>query len=119
MKRFCVLVTLTAAVLAVLCSCTLMVGPLDRNAGFSARLEQLEDDIRNESWVQAKAELKQVNEAWKKIKPWIQIDIDHDYVHELEENLAKLEGYIGTEEKAESLATMLLVYETWEDIESL
>lgn len=119
MKRFHVLVMLIIAVIAVLCSCTFMVGPLDRKAGFSARLEQLEDNIRNERWIQAEVELKHVNETWRKIKPWIQIDIDHDYVHELEENLAKLEGYIDTEEKAESLGTILMLNETWEDITSL
>lgn len=119
MKRYYALGTLVTAVLLALCSCTLMVKPLDRNAGFSAHLTQIEDSIRNERWVQATEELKEAKETWKKIKPWIQIDIDHDYVHELEENLAKLEGYIDTKEKPDALATMLLIHETWEDIGSL
>ena len=119
MKRHYVLCALILAVVTILCSCTFMMKPLDKNIGFSAQLNQLEDDIRSESWAQAEEELEEAKEAWVKIKPWIQIDIDHDYVHELEENLTRLEGYIATEVKSEALATMLMIHETWDDMQSL
>lgn len=105
--------------LTILCSCTLMVGIIDGNAGFSEQLAHLENAVRDESWEEADKALEMVNVSWKKIKPWIQIDIDHDYVHELEENLARLEGYIASEERPDALATMLMIKETWEDMESL
>ncbi len=114
-----IIFTLIAAVLIALCSCTLLVKPLDKNMHFSEQLSQLENDIRNENWEQADKNLETAKKAWKKLKPWIQVDIDHDYVHEIEENLAKLEAYIDTEEQADALANMLLIQETWGDIESL
>ena len=111
--------TLIATILAVLCSCTLLVKPLDRNMHFSEQLLELESSIRNENWEQADENLQMANKAWKRLKPWIQVDIDHDYVHEIENNLAELEAYIDTEEQPDALANILLIKETWDDIESL
>ena len=119
MKRHYLFGAIIIALLISLCSCTFVIEPLDKNAGFSDQLTKLEDDIRNDSWVQAGEELKEAKEDWEKIKPWIQIDIDHDYVHELEENLTRLEGYIATETKSEALATILMIHETWSDMQSL
>ena len=110
---------LIVTVLITICSCTLLVKPLDKNTHFSEQLSQLESDIRNENWGQADESLEAAKKAWKSLKPWLQVDIDHDYVHEIEENLAKIEAYIETEEKADALAHILLIKETWEDIESL
>jgi len=110
---------LTIAVLTTICSCTLLVKPLDNNMHFSEQLIELGGTIRNEDWKQAGENLEAVKKAWKKLKPMLQVDIDHDYVHEIEENLAKLEAYIETEEKPDALANLLLIKETWEDIESL
>jgi hypothetical protein len=117
-KRFAIFV-LTVTVLSTICSCTLLVKPLDKNTHFSDQLSQLERAIRDEKWEQADENLKEAKEAWKRLKPWLQIDIDHDYVHEVEESLAKLEAYIDTEEQPDALAQLLLIQETWDDIESL
>jgi hypothetical protein len=117
-KRYALFV-LIVTVLTSICSCTLLVKPLDKNAHFSEQLKKLENTIRNESWEQADTNLEEAKKAWKKLKPWLQIDIDHDYVHEIEENLAKLEAYIDTEEQEDALANLMLIKETWEDIESL
>ncbi|HYF81770.1 MAG TPA: DUF4363 family protein [Clostridia bacterium] len=114
-----VIFTLITTVLIALCSCTLLVKPLDKNIHFSEQLSQLENDIRNENWEKADENLEAAKKAWKRLKPYIQVEIDHDYVHQIEENLAKLEAYIDTEEQADALANMLLIQETWEDIESL
>lgn len=113
------LFVLVVTVLTTICSCTLLVKPLDKNMHFSEQLSQLENTIRSKNWEQAEENLKEVKKSWKSLKPWLQIDIDHDYVHEIEENLAKLEAYIETEEQADALANLLMIQETWEDIESL
>lgn len=111
--------TLIVIVLMTLCSCTALVGPLDKNMGFSEQLLQLEKAIQDEKWEQADKDLEASEKAWKRLRPWLQIDIDHDYIHEIEENLAKLNGYIYTKEQPDALAHLLLIKETWDDIESL
>jgi Domain of unknown function (DUF4363) len=119
MKKQAALFTVIATAIIALCSCTLLVKPIDTNMHFSEQLLKLESAIRSENWEQADESLEVANKTWKRLKPWIQVEIDHDYVHESEENLSKLGAFIDTEEQPDALAHILLIEETWEDIESL
>lgn len=112
-------ILLTIGILTNICSCGLLQKPIDSRTGFSNHLEQTENSIRGEDWEKAKVSLEESKKAWKKVKPLFQIDIDHDYVNNIEEDFVKLDGYIDTKEKANSLATILLVKNTWENIGSL
>ena len=49
----------------------------------------------------------------------MQIDIDHDFIKNIEDGITKLDGYLDTKDKSNSLASILLVEETWENIDSL
>lgn len=112
-------IILIAGVLITTCSCALLQKPIDNRTGFSKNLNQLEDYIRNEDWEKAKGSLVESKRIWKKIKPLMQIDIDHDYVNNIEENFIKLDGYVETNEKPDSLATILLVEDIWKNIGTL
>ncbi|MGE5558684.1 MAG: DUF4363 family protein [Bacillota bacterium] len=79
-------------------------------------MKTTEYSIRNNDWVKAAANLKDAQKVWKKIKPIMQIDIDHDYVNDIENNFAILKGYIETQEKSQALAFILLIQEDWENI---
>jgi hypothetical protein len=46
----------------------------------------------------------------------MQIDIDHDYVNNIENNFVLLKAYIESQEKTHSLATILLIQEDWKNI---
>ena len=100
-------------------SCALLKNPIDNKTGFSDHLQQTEAYIRNEEWEKAKTSLEKSIKTWKELKPLLQIDIDHDYVNDIEENFIKLNGYIDTKEKPDSLATILLIQDIWENIGSL
>ena len=102
-----------------LCSCALFKTPLDKRTGFSNQLMQTETHIRNEDWAKAKTSLKETRKTWSRLKPMLQIDIDHDYVNDIEDNFTKLNGYIETQEKPDSLASILLIRKTWDNIGSL
>lgn len=119
MKKPAALVLMLIFVLMTSCSCTFLVKPLGKNVHFGEQILKLEESVRNEDWEQADESYEGTKKAWVKLKPWLQIDIDHDYVHEMEENLSKLEAYIDTEKQSDALATILMIKETWEDIESL
>lgn len=101
------------------CSCALMRKPIENRTGFSNHLKQTENYIRSEDWEKAKTSLARSRETWKKLKPLMQIDIDHDYVNAIEADFVKLDAYIDTREKGNSLATILLVQDTWDNIGSL
>jgi hypothetical protein len=97
-------------------SCTPVKKPLDRRTEFSKYLSNTEDDIRKEDWKNAFNNLENSKKAWRKIKPFLQLDIDHDYVNDIENNFTLLKGYIETKDKSNSLATILLIKENWENI---
>ena len=92
-----------------ICSCTLLQKPIGNRTGFTNHLNETEKSIRSEDWEKAKVSLDESKKAWKKVKPLLQIDIDHDYVNRIEEDFIKLDGYIDTKEKANSLSTIFLV----------
>ncbi|MCX7745322.1 MAG: DUF4363 family protein [Clostridia bacterium] len=98
-------IILIAVVLINTCSCALLQKPIDNRTGFSNHLKQTENNIRSEDWEKAKSSLDESKITWKKVKPLLQIDIDHDYVNSIEEDFVKLDGYIETKEKANSLST--------------
>lgn len=114
-----ILVIILSGVLLISCSCTLLTKPLDSSTGFSKHLAQVEDSIRNEDWKQAQISLDDSEKAWKKLKPLMQVDIDHDYVKEIEDGFIKLDGYLDTKDKSNSLVAIMLLESTWENIDSL
>lgn len=110
---------LTAVLLSILllsCSCTLLTKPLDNRTGFTSALAQVETSIKNDDWQQAKASLETSKKAWKKMKPLLQVDIDHDYIKDIEDGFVKLDGYVATKDKPNSLVAVLLVKHTWGNI---
>jgi len=118
LKRF-LLILLLISVLMISCSCSLLTKPLDNRTGFSKYLTQAETNIRKEDWNQAKINLNDSKQAWKKIKPLLQIDIDHDYIKEIENDFIRLDGYLDTKDKSNSLVSILLLKDTWENISDL
>ncbi len=97
-------------------ACTLFKSSIDNQNGFTNFLEQTEASIRNTEWANAKTGVENSVRVWKKIKPWLQLDIDHDYIEDIENNFSKLEAYIDTESKSDSLSTILLIMTTWKNI---
>lgn len=104
--------------LILLCSCTLLTKQLDDRTGFSMHLAQVENRIRQEEWQQAKTGLEDAKNIWEKLKPIMQVDIDHDYVKEIEDGFVKLGGYIDAQDKSQSLASILLLEDTWKNVDS-
>jgi uncharacterized protein YxeA len=102
-----------------ICSCALFRQPLDKISGFSSYLRETERYIRTDEWSKAEVSLKQAAKTWKRLKPYLQIDIDHDYVKEIESNFVLLRGNIETKAKPNSLALILLLQDNWKNIDSM
>lgn len=119
MKKPIALFALSYAIVLLVTACTLLARPLDKRTGFTSSLIQLEDNIRNEKWDAARNSLEDCNKAWRRLKPLMQIDIDHDYVNDIEACLVILEGYIETTQKPDAIVTVLLIKDAWKNIGSL
>ncbi|WP_425058106.1 hypothetical protein SCACP_27560 [Sporomusa carbonis] len=118
LKRI-ILTIFLCGILVISCSCTLLTKSFDSRTGFSKHLAQVENSIRNEDWEQAKLDVEESKTAWKKIKPFMQVDIDHDYIKDIEDGFIELDGYLDTKDKSNSLVSILLIENTWENIDSL
>ncbi|HHV98924.1 MAG TPA: DUF4363 family protein [Clostridiaceae bacterium] len=112
-------IILIISITTLTCSCSLLSESLGRHTGFSESLKQLEENIRSEDWDKAETSLKDSKKAWKKLKPLLQIDIDHDFVYDMEKGLTELEAYIDTKQKPDSLSTVLLIKDIWQKIGTL
>ncbi|MGE5549183.1 MAG: DUF4363 family protein [Bacteroidota bacterium] len=110
---------LIPGIMSILCSCSFFRGMADRRAGFSKNLAATEDHVRKEEWSAAAASLARTRRAWKQVKPLVQVDIDHDYVNQIQDQLAVLQASVETREKPDALAGILLIEEIWDDLGSL
>lgn len=99
-----------------LSACAPLRTTLDKRTAFSHHLYETEQNIRQEKWTHALRSMEESQKAWNRIKPLLQVDIDHDYVNDIEKNFTLLKGYIETGDKPDSLATILLLQTIWSNI---
>lgn len=98
--------------------CTLFKKPVDNKIGFSQSLPMVEEAIVEENYESADESLIQSMEKWKKVKPFMQVEIDHDVINEIESELVALSAYIETKDKSSALACIRVVINLWSDIGS-
>lgn len=119
MKKYLLLLIILLTCTIIACSCALFRDQLDKMSGFSNYLEATEDYIRKGAWDEAGISLGKAMKAWKQVKPYLQIDIDHDYVNDIETDFIRLRGHIETEAKPDSLALILVIQDNWKNIGSM
>lgn len=119
MKKYLMLLTILLACSIMVCSCALFRKQLDKMSGFSNYLKETEDHIRIGNWHEAEISLNQAMRAWKRVKPYLQLDIDHDYVKDIETDFLRLQGNIQTGAKSDSLALILVLQDNWRNIGSM
>ncbi len=119
MKKYLLLPAILLSCSIIACSCALFRGQLDKMSGFSNYLQATEDHIRTEAWDEAGISLAKAMKAWEQVKPYLQIDIDHDYVNDIETDFLRLRGNIETEAKPDSLALILVLQDHWRNIGSM
>lgn len=119
MKKYLLLPIILLTCSIIVCSCALFRDQLDKRSGFSNYLEVTEDYIREGAWEEAGISLAKAMKAWERVKPYLQVDIDHDYVKEIETGFIRLGAYIETEAKPNSLTQILVLQDNWRNIGSM
>ena len=119
LKRQIMCFILMLSCITTTCSCALLRQPLDKMSGFSGYLRKTETAIRKGKWPEAAENLRKSTKAWYRVKPFLQIDIDHDYVHEIEADFIRLRANIETRNKPNSLVSIFLIQDNWRDIGSM
>lgn len=117
MKKTSTAILILAAL--ILSSCTLLYKTIDSKAGFTQLLSDTETYIDSGAWQKAADSAEEARKAWEDVKPIIQVDVDHDYVNDIDRFFASLEVYIQTKSKPEALSSLALIRLTWKNISIL
>ncbi len=115
--KFGRLIIITLVIL-ITSGCTMFKGALDKRTGFSSELANIEKYISDDNWEDAEKSMAQCMQKWEKIKPWLQLELDHDVVNEIEARMTELTAYLETEEKPTALANARVIINYWADIGS-
>jgi hypothetical protein len=116
MNRKIAALALIALLLIIPESCTILKRPLDKRTQFSEQLATIKNCVSREDWASSIASQNAAEKTWKSIKPLLQIDIDHDYVNEIENSFTELKAYIQARDKSKALAEIMLIQDLWDKI---
>ncbi|MDD3365008.1 MAG: DUF4363 family protein [Syntrophomonas sp.] len=81
-------------------------------------INQVENDIKNAHWDQAREDLDRLDSAWKKAVPKVQYHAEMDAIDGIKENLARLSGSIDAEDPGLALAELRELAEHWEHLKN-
>ncbi|MDD4803418.1 MAG: DUF4363 family protein [Syntrophomonas sp.] len=79
---------------------------------------QIENDIINGHWEQARGNLKHLDLSFKKAVPKLQYHAEIDAIDSIKEDLARLGGYIDAEQMGSSLAELRELNEHWDNLKN-
>ena len=94
MKKSLLLLTILLISSAMFCSCALFREQLDKRSGFSNYLKETEGHIRIGNWHEAEMSLIKAMGAWRRVKLYLQVDIDRDYVKDIETGFIRLQAKV-------------------------
>lgn len=81
-------------------------------------INQVENDIRNAHWDQAREDLDRLDSAWKKAVPRVQFHAEMDAIDDIKENLARLSGSLDAEDLGLALTELRELAEHWENLKN-
>lgn len=74
-------------------------------------------DIKDEKWIDADAEIKQLSESWKKVVRIIQFSAELDEIKLFDKNMSRLKGAVMAKDKINALIELNEALEHWENID--
>ena len=83
----------------------------------SEHIEEIKKNINNNEWNDAKTKTDELkNKLEKKIYPKIQYGVEIDEMNEIVNSVARLKGYIKTQDKSEAMAEIYDIENHWDNI---
>ncbi len=79
-------------------------------------LQKVRDAVLAEDWAQAKADLQQLDSAWRLVITRVQFSVERDEIRGLTLSLARLHGALLAEDKTGALMELAQAEEHWIDL---
>ncbi len=76
----------------------------------------LEKSIHQNEWLQSIENTRNLQSAWRIVLARIQFSVERDEVNNFQHSLARLKGYLKSQNKPGSLAELEEMKETWNDL---
>lgn len=81
-------------------------------------VNQLETDLKAGQWDNAREDLQQLDTAWEKVIPAIQLHAEMDAIDGIKADLARLNGSIEAKDPGLALAEINELFEHWENLKN-
>ncbi len=119
MRKFLVAAIPIAALVLFVCimiSGGFLKKPFGEKDDVEEKIKNLTNDINNESWEEAVAEVDELDYAWRKVIKRIQFSEERDEINFLTSNIARLRGAVAARDKADSLMELSDAFSHWKEL---
>jgi len=98
---------------AVMTSGYFLKKPFSEDDRLVESIQQLEKDVKDKNWGQAKEHAEYANKAWHKIVNRIQFSSERDYLIEINTALARIRGGVEAKDDKGIMEEIYLFYDLW------
>ena len=86
------------------------------NNNITDSINLIKNDIRDDKWIEADANIKQLSESWKRVVRIIQFSAELDEIKLLDKNISRLQGAAMAKDKTNAFMELNEALEHWENI---
>ncbi|HHV08732.1 MAG TPA: DUF4363 family protein [Clostridiales bacterium] len=119
MRKFMVAAIPVAALVLFVCimiSGSFFKKPFGKNDDVAQMIETIMEDVNNEAWDEAVAEVDELDSAWRKVIKRIQFSEERDEINFLTSNVARLRGAVSAKDKSDALMELNDAYSHWKEL---
>lgn len=91
--------------------------PFGSNDNVSQQLTALQTSINNNNWLEASTLALKLQTAWDQVVRRIQFSVERDEINNFQHSLARIKGYIAAQNRPGSLAELMELKQTWDDLD--
>ncbi len=119
MRKFIVIaipIAVLALFICIMISGSFLKKPFGKNDDVVQIIEKIMEDVNNEAWDEAAAEVDKLSSAWRKVIKRIQFSEERDEINFLTSNIARLRGAVSAKDKSDALIELNEAYSHWKEM---
>lgn len=79
-------------------------------------VKQLEHNVKDKNWNEAKKNSTYANKAWSKISNRVQYSVERDYMYDISGTLSRIKGGIEVEDDKAIIEEIYFFYDLWDNL---
>jgi hypothetical protein len=102
--------------IALMTGGSLLKEPFGEDDRLNEAIQNLEADVKNKQWKQARDHAQYALIAWNKVVNRIQFSVEREYMLEISGSLARIKGGIEAEDDKAIMEEIYFFYDLWENL---